>query len=166
MKANASQVPIEIQLQAICLLTPRKSYELLSTFLPELKAWDLKNHESLEAYNKRVRESLNFTAIDLIRYLVARNETCVAIMMACSDKRYTPSTVIDSWKDNLYRVGWMEQHGHTPTDQIHVFSSFAEATADYVLFSWGFPRLSKSEANWIEYENFPEANEYQKTSNG
>lgn len=150
MQEGDSQVPLEIQLQAICLPVQSKAYNLLISFLPELKAWDYKHHESLELYKKRVRQHLNFTPMDLIRYLESHPETCEALLNNSYDKRYAPSTFIDQGKDNKYRVGWVDPRTRPVITQVRVFSTFAEAAADYVLFSWGFPRLSREQANWFE----------------
>jgi len=147
MRENKSQLSLEIQLQVICLPNTRESYDLIATLLPELKKWDPK-HESLELYKKHIKEYLNFTAIELIKYLEAQPETCKILLNDSYDKRYTPSTFIEE-RQNNYRVGWVPG-GHNPINQIRVFSNFAEATADYVLFSWGFPRLTAEQANWVE----------------
>jgi hypothetical protein len=92
--------------------------------------------------------------MDLIQYLKAHPETCTALLLGSYDKRYSPSTFIEEWKDNQYRVGWVTSAGNPLIIQIRVFSSFAEATADYVLFSWSFPRLTKEQAIWYELDHY------------
>ena len=151
MQENKPQIPLETQLQVVCRPNTRESYNLIATLLPELKKWDPK-HESLELYKKRAKEYLNFTAIELIGYLESQPETCKVLLNDSYDKRYTPSTFIEE-KEDKYRVGWVPS-GQSPINQIRVFSSFAEATADYVLFSWGFPRLTAEQANWVEVEHY------------
>jgi hypothetical protein len=83
--------------------------------------------------------------------LEAHPETCSPLLLDSYDKRYSPSTFIEEWQDK-FRVGWVPG-GQNPITQIRVFTSFAEAAADYVLFSWGFPRLTAEQANWFEIEH-------------
>ena len=151
MQNNQSQLPLEIQLQVVC--TPRllDTYDLLIPLLPELKEWNPK-HGSHELYKERVKKHLNFAASDLVKYLETHPEICEILLNDSYDKRYTPSTFIEQKQDS-YRVGWVPS-GQSPINQIRVFSSFAEATADYVLFSWGFPRLTAEQANWVEVEHY------------
>ena len=151
MQNNQSQLPLEIQLQVVC--TPRilETYDLLIPLLPELKEWNPK-HGSYELYKERVKKHLNFTAMDLIKYLEIHPEICKILLIDSYDKRYTPSTFIEE-KQDKYRVGWVPSE-QNPINQIRTFSSFAEATADYVLFSWGFPRLTAEQANWVEVAHY------------
>jgi len=152
MKEDKSQLSLEIQLQAVCMPhIPIKSYDVLISFLPSLKLWNPKLGSN-KMYKERVKKHLTFTAIELIKYLEIHPETCKALLNDSYDKRYTPSTFIEEWQ-NKYRVGWVP-NGQNPINQIRVFSSFAEATADYVLFSWDFPRLTKEQANWYEMEKY------------
>jgi len=152
MQEDKSRLPLEIQLQAVCLPSVRESYDLLASFLPELKEWDPK-HKPYELYEERVKKYFNFTAIELIKYLKAHPEICKALLNNSYDKRSTPSTFIEEWQNSQYRVGWVPS-GQSPINQIRVFSNFAEATADYVLFSWGFLRLTTEQANWFEMEHY------------
>ena len=70
----------------------------------------------------------------------------------------TPSTFLEEWKDNQYRVGWVNSwasRNEKPLEtQIRIFQSFPEAAADDVLFSWGYPRLTKEQAIWYEMDYF------------
>ena len=150
MKNN--QLPLEIQLEAVCKTDIHETYNLLVSFLPELMEWD-PNHESYELYKGRVKEQLSFSATELLEYLKSHPETCKVLLSDSYDKRYTPSTFIQEWKDDKYRVGWVPS-GQSPINQIRVFSNFEEATADYVLFSWGFPRLTAEQASWVEVEHY------------
>jgi hypothetical protein len=151
MENNQSQLPLEIQLQVVC--TPRmlETYDLLTPLLPELKEWNPK-HGSHDLYKERVKKHLNFTASELVKYLEIHPEICETLLNDSYDKRYTPSTFIEQ-KQDKYRVGWVPS-GQSPINQIRVFSSFAEAATDYVLFSWGFPRLTAEQANWVEVEHY------------
>lgn len=152
MQEDKIQLPSEIQLQAICMSPiPIKSYDFLISFLPDLQQWNPK-HGSYELYKGRVKKHLNFTATELIKYSELHPETCKNLLNDSYDKRYSPSTFIEEWQ-NKYRVGWVPG-GQSPINQIRAFSSFAEATADYVLFSWDFPRLTKEQANWYEIEKY------------
>jgi hypothetical protein len=152
MQKQDTRVPLEIQLQAVCQPRLSQSYDLLIPFLPELEEWN-PSHGSSELYTERVKEHFNFTPIELIKYLEAHPETCKILLIDSYDKHYSPSTFIEEWKSNQYRVGWVPATMNHP-NQIRVFSTFAEATADYVLFSWDFPRLTKEQANWFEMESY------------
>jgi hypothetical protein len=151
MQKSQSKLPSEIQLQAVCMPRLLDAYDLLISFLPELKEWNPK-HGSHELYKERVKEYFNFTVVELVKYLETRPEVCKMLLNDSYDKRYTPSTFIEE-KQGKYRVGWVPG-GQNPINQIRVFSSFAEATADYVLFSWGFPRLKAEQANWVKVEHY------------
>jgi hypothetical protein len=75
-------------------------------------------------------------------------------MLDSYDKRYAPSTFLQEWENNQYRVGWVKAAGDPSITDIRVYSSLADATSDYVLFSWGYPRLSKDQASWHEMDHF------------
>jgi hypothetical protein len=151
MQKKQSKLPLEIQLQAVCMPRMLDSYDFLISFLPELKEWNPK-HGSHELYKERVMEHLNFSVVELVEYLEAHPEACKILLNDSYDKRYTPSTFIEE-KQGKYRVGWVPS-GQNSINQIRVFLSFAEATADYVLFSWDFPRLTAEQANWVEVEHY------------
>jgi hypothetical protein len=153
MEKHTSKLPLEIQLQVVTQPHLSPSYDLLVSYLPELKDWNPKRG-SFELYQGRVKQHLTFMPNELIEYLEMHPEACKALLLASYDKRYTPSTFIDEWKDNQYRVGWVRSAGNPLIINIRVFSSFAEAAADYVLYSWGFPRLTKDQANWYEMDHF------------
>jgi hypothetical protein len=153
MQKQCSRIPLEIQLQAICQPRLSQSYDLLVSFLPELKEWNPELGSS-ELFKERAKEYLSFSTIELIEYLKAHPETCTVLLNDSYDKRYSPSTFMEEWKDNQYRVGWVTSAGNPLIDQIRVFSNFAEAAADYILFSWDFPRLTKEQANWFEMEHY------------
>jgi len=152
MLDNQNRLPIEIQLQAVCLPDVSDTYDMLVSFLPGLKKWDIQN-ETFEAFKERIKEQFNFSAIELIEFLKTHPEACQDLLSASSDKRYTPSTFIHGWENNQYRVGWVPRGG-SEINQIRVFSNLAEASADYVLFSWGYPRPTKEEASWFEMEHY------------
>ena len=104
MPEDKIQLPLEIQLQAVCMpQTSTKSYDLLVSFLPNLKQWNPK-YESTELYKGRVKKHLNFTVTELIKYLAVHPETCNILLNDSDDKRYSPSTFIEEWQ-NKYRVG-------------------------------------------------------------
>jgi hypothetical protein len=153
MPAQASNIPLEIQLQAVCQPRLQQSYELLVRYLPELKKWNPREGSN-ELFVERAKEHLKFTANELIDYLKAHPETCTVLLNDSYDKRYSPSTFIEKWRFIKYRVGWVTSAGNPLITQIRVFSNFAEATADYVLFSWGFPRLTKEQAKWYEMDHY------------
>jgi hypothetical protein len=153
MQNQASGVPLEIQLQAVCQPRLQGSYEVLVPYLPALKEWNPREGSS-ELFIERAKKHLNLTALELIEYLKEHPETCSALLIESYDKRYSPTTFIEEWKNNQYRVGWVTSAGNPLINQIRVFSSFAEAAADYVLFSWDFPRLTKEQANWYEIDHY------------
>ena len=149
MQENRPQLPLEVQLQAACLPSVRESYELLVSFIPELKKWD-PDHESHELYKGRIKEHFKFSPVELIKYLEAHPEVCKTLLNDSYDKRYSPSTFIEEMKDGKYRVGWVTWNDNPLINQIRVFPAFWEAAADYVLFSWGLPRLTKEQSAWHE----------------
>jgi len=67
------------------------------------------------------------------------------LLMECSDKRYTPSTVISEEHDG-FTVGWFsrspitKKYGRTC---VRRFSNLADAATDYLLFSRGKGRWSE-----------------------
>lgn len=151
MQENKYYLPLEIQLTLVCLPDLRELCEMIASVLPELKKWDPK-YESFTEYKEHVKEHFNFSANELIKHLEANPETCKVLIGDSYDKRYTPSTFIEL-RQNKYRVGWVSG-GDNSINQIRAFSNFAEATADYVLFSWGFQRLTKEQAIWVEVEHY------------
>ncbi len=152
MQKQTSSIPLETQLQAVCQPRLWQAYDLLVSFLPALKEWN-PQLGSAELFKERAKEYLAFTSIELIEYLQAHPEICTTLLNDSYDKRYSPATFIEQWKDK-YRVGWVASAGEPSINQIRVFSSFAEAAADYVLFSWGFPRLAKKQVSWSEMEHY------------
>jgi hypothetical protein len=106
-----SQIPLDVQLQVACLPNIRESYNLLVSYLPELNEWDPK-HGSYQLYKEHLKEHLNFTAIELIKYLETHPDTCKILINDSYDKRYAPSTFIEENQDK-YRVGWVPS-GQSP----------------------------------------------------
>jgi len=153
MQKQTSSIPLEIQLQVVCQPRLQRSYELLVSYRPELKEWDPRDGSN-ELFIERAKEHLSFTVNELIEYLKAHQEICSTLLNASYDKRSSPSTFIEKWRFLKYRVGWVTSAGNPLINQIRVFSNFAEATADYVLFSWGFPRLTKEQAKWYETDHY------------
>jgi hypothetical protein len=151
MKNDPVKIPLEIQLEAICFPKLWQTYELLSSYSPELREWDPRR-SSTEIFKFKVRGVLNFTTRELILYLENHPEKCEELLCDSYDKRYSPSTFIEEWK-NKYRVGWS---GSGDDRQLRVFPSFFEAAADYVLFSWGLPRLTKDQSDRHEADELAE----------
>jgi hypothetical protein len=61
------------------------------------------------------------------------------LLIECSDKRYTPSTVI-SGEGNDFTVGWFSRSPATKRYSrtcVRRFSNLADAATDYLLFSRG-----------------------------
>jgi len=73
---------------------------------------------------------------EVVAYFRAHPEESNRLLGQSYDKRYTPSTFIEE-NDGGYRVGWFDgsrQH-------MQQFRDFSEASADYLLFSFGKGRL-------------------------
>ena len=103
-------------------------------------------------YVLRVKQYFNFTAEDLIVFLKHNPEMCRRVIHS-SDKRSTPSTIISDNGDDNYLVGWFadkKEYGYFFQTEMRLFSNIAEAVADYLLFSWEMPRLTKEQATWHE----------------
>jgi hypothetical protein len=76
MQEDKIQLPLNIQLQAVCMPhIPTRSYDLLISFLPDLEPWNPK-HGSYELYKGHVKKYLSFTVTELIKYLEVHPETC------------------------------------------------------------------------------------------
>ena len=152
MGQQKNMIPLNIQLQAICQPKEWQAYNVLKPYAPMLIGW-IPFVESIERFQNRIKRYFNFSAEDLIAYLREHPDTCKALLMYSYDKRWTPSTFIEEWHNNQYRVGWVPS-GENAINQIRVFSDFAEAATDYVLFSWKYPRLTQEQAKWFEMENY------------
>ncbi len=131
-----SVVPLDVQLQAICATRLSTAWELLAPYIPELNEWNPKR-DSQEIIRQIIRDHLSFTDTDLIAYLRLHPNECRDLLHDSYNKHYSPATFIEEVEGGQYHVGWAG-HGR---EQVHVFSTLAEATADYVLFNWGLPRL-------------------------
>jgi len=146
-----AKIPTEIQLEAICQTDWSKTYELILPFVPSLRSWE--QEESWDSFKSRIVVLFDFRPDDLIAYLKNHLSTCEALLLDSYNKRSTPNTFIQEWGEKEYRVGWVPR-GEKNINQIRVFSNFAEATADYVLFSWGLPRLATDQATWDNRNHF------------
>lgn len=129
---------MHIQLEAICLPKLIETWKSLMPYLPELKQWDPRK-DSNEIIKQIIRDHLTFDHKSLISYLHMHPEKCRALLDDSYNKHYSPATFIAETDDNQYRVGWA---GTSSLEKTRVFTTFAEATADYVLFSWGLQRLT------------------------
>jgi hypothetical protein len=74
---------------------------------------------------------------DLVAYFRAHSEAASRVLGESYDKRYSPSTFIEEAEGGGYRVGWFDR----TRQHVQQFTDFAEAVADYVLFSFGKGRL-------------------------
>lgn len=144
-------IPLEIQLKSVCLTSAVYSYDIIRPYVPGLRDWDSRS-EPFENYKARIRRHLTFTPEELIAYLRERPKTCETLLQHSYDKRYSETTFIEEWKDGHYRVGWVSTKVTPAVTQVRVFPNFAEATADYVLFSWGLPRLTKEQSAWYKMD--------------
>jgi len=89
MQNQASSIPVEIQLQVVCQPPLQRSYEILVSYLPELQLWN-PQEGSNELFIERTKEYLSFTTIEFGDYLKAHPETCLALLNASYDERYSP----------------------------------------------------------------------------
>jgi len=77
------------------------------------------------------------TPADIVAHFRANAQEAQKVLWQSYDKRYTPSTFIEE-KGKGYSVGWYDQgYAH-----VRRFDDFAEALADYLLFSFGKGRLT------------------------
>lgn len=148
MQNHPIKIPLDIQLEAICLPVHWQTWEFLFPYLDELQRWDPRK-ESKEIFRQIVVDNISFDGKDLISYLQNHPDTCRQLLNNSYDKHYSPATFIVETKNNQYHVGWSSV-GRT---QVRIFSTLAEATYDYVLFSWGLPRLTNEQAVWSEVDN-------------
>ncbi len=146
-------VPLPVQLKAVCLPWHRDAYKLIAPYIPWFRRFSLRS-KSLEDFEGNIRPYFTFTAEDLIAYLREQPRTCTDLLLDSYDKRYSPSAFIEEWRGCSYRVGWVGRDSLPRITQIRVFPTFAEAVADYVLFSWGFPRLTKQQSTWVEMDQY------------
>ncbi len=153
MSQTSFAVPLAIQLRAVCQPWHRDAYKVLAPFIPWHKRFRLRA-KSLADYEARIKYYFTFTAEALIAYLSEHSQTCTDLLLDCYDKRYTPSAFIEQWRNGSYRVGWVNRDGEPRITQIRVFPTLVEAAADYVLFSWGLPRLTKEQSAWIELDHY------------
>lgn len=84
-----------------------------------------------------------FSASQLIEYIKEHGEICELLMSQSDDKRYTPSTIIMSTKNNFI-VGRFNSRLKFEFYEIQSFNNSIEAATDYVLMNWKFPRLHPS----------------------
>lgn len=157
MTKSLVEIPLDVQLQAVCIPKEWDSYHLFVSFIPNLQKLPRERWMSfgdhLTKYQIEVKKYLTFTADDLLSYLKFHPDTCQALLSDSEDKRY-PSTFLAEMKGGKYRVGRVTHNGDPLIIEIRVFSSLWEAATDYVLFSWGFPRLSKKLSLWYEMDHY------------
>jgi hypothetical protein len=153
MPSPTSKIPLEIQIKAVCSRRLIDAHDLINPYIPELRELDPRIG-SLDSYQQQAREYFTFTAIDPINYFKVHPAVCKSLLLDSYDKRYMPTAFIEEWGYKKFRVGWVTRAGNPLITDIHVFRSFAEATADYVLFSWGCLRLTKEQASWYEMDHY------------
>jgi hypothetical protein len=110
--------------------------------------------ESVSRFQARIKKHFTFSVDELLSFLKVHPETCKTLLYDSYDKRYSPSTFIEEIKNGEYRVGWVTRNENPLITQIRVFPTPWEATADYVLVSWGFPRLTREQSAWYEMEHY------------
>src|SRR5258708_11113333 len=145
MNKSQIDIPLDIQLEAICFPKLRQTWEFLLSYIPDLKAWNPAK-DSNEIIRQIIRDHMGFDVAALISYLQNHPTTCKTLLLDSYDKHTAPSTFIDEFESHKYRVG----RTSGAVWPVRIFSSFAEATADYVLFSCGLPRLTTKKADWYD----------------
>jgi hypothetical protein len=152
-KNQKIEIPLNVQLQAICLSDYSALFDLLCPYLPKIEAarpfFD-------DTVIKRVSQHFSFTKEELIGYLRDHTDVCEQLLKASYDKRCSPSTFIAETNQGKFQVGYVNIGPTHWITQVREFSNFAEAMADYVLFSWKLPRLSHNEADWIRKDEYGE----------
>lgn len=152
MSDRHSKIALNTQIQAVSNQHASNAAKILREEFPGIRDWDF-DVEDYETYETYIKSFFTFTPEDLIDFYKKNPEICINILQESSDKRYSPSTFISPYKDDQFRVGWVNR-GADPIDQIRVFASFPAAVADYVLFSWGYPRLTSDLADWYEMDKY------------
>lgn len=77
------------------------------------------------------------TPEEVVAYFRYNPKQCQLVIRMSYDKRYSPSTYVQE-TEGKYRVGWYS--GGYKAVRVH--DEFASAIADFVLFSFGKPRLA------------------------
>lgn len=80
------------------------------------------------------------TPEEVVAFFRANPKQCQLVIRMSYDKRYSPSTYVQE-VGKRYHVGWYS--GGDKAVRIH--DEFAAAIADFVLFSFGKPRLTTGE---------------------
>ncbi len=136
-------IPLSIQLEAICLPKLQQTWLFLMPYLPDLGALNPRK-DSEEIIRQAVKDHLAFSDKDLIVHLQNHPDACSAMLQDSKDKPASAVAFIEEIGAGKYRVS----RAGEANPEIRVFSAFPEAAADYVLLSWGLPRLTKEEATW------------------
>jgi hypothetical protein len=152
MSDRHSKITLNTQIQAVSEQHASFAAKILREEFPGIRDWDF-DVEDYETYKTYIKSFFTFTPEDLIDFYKKTPEICENILIVSSDKRYAPSTFISQYKNDQYRVGWVTI-GKEPISQIRVFASYPAAVADYVLFSWGYPRLTSDQADWYEMDKY------------
>jgi hypothetical protein len=152
MSSETEGLTLDTQIRAASNQHASAAARILQEELPGIRSWDF-DGEDYETYKTYIKSFFTFTPEDLIDFYKKNPAICEQILLESYDKRYGPSTFISPFKDDQYRVGWVP-YGKEPINQIRVFASYPAAVADYVLFSWGYPRLTSDQADWYEMDKY------------
>jgi hypothetical protein len=129
----------------------------LSSFYNVLFAWwldGLRRKPSMDGFPQGFRiQRIGVTSAvalsdlpgaEIAKYLPEHPDIAKALLDECSDKRYTPSTVISENGDGSFSVGWLRRD--VQYECVKKFQNLADAATDYLLFSLGKRRWTPSES--------------------
>ena len=148
-----NQIPREVQIEAACSISYYEAFDILSEYVPGMKEWE-PSKESGRAYKEYITSHFDFTPEQLIKFMRNHKDQCKNLLIKSNDTRSTPNPFFSKWKDNQYRVGWVDPDLEETISQIRVYGSLHEAAADYILLKWRLPRLKKIDADWYEMEKY------------
>ncbi len=132
-------IPLSIQLEAICLPTLQQTWLMLMPYLPELGTLNPRK-DSEDAIRQVIKDHLAFESKDLLEYLGLHPEKCQALLQHSREKQGASAAFIEEVAGSQYRVGL----AGAVDSQIQAFATLGEAAADYVLLTWGLPRIPVS----------------------
>jgi hypothetical protein len=89
------------------------------------------------ALRERVRALFTFSPQRLVDYIASEPRLADELLGRSYDNRGTPAAYVEEIPGG-YAVGWYD-HGRS---EVRRYTCLTDATADYVLLSWGMPRLA------------------------
>ncbi len=136
MSTREIHIPLSIQLEAICLPKLQQTWLMLMPYLPELGALNPRK-DSEDAIRQVIKDHLAFESKDLVEYLGLHPEKCQPLLQHSQESQGASAAFFEAVEGNQYRVGLVG----AGDSQIQSFATLGQAAADYVLLTWGLPRL-------------------------